>query len=157
MVYVGGVKFNLAVEDIVVPEFCPIMKIRLIPGSGDSAPSLDRIDNRYSYVPGNVAVISNRANTLKSSLDIETLKNIIRYIEMHAEHLPTSVDDLYVPVRAQTDHAGRSAFTPAFFRKCGKRAKRPKTRDQMTSEEIKRYQEWGRKGAQALKDKKITR
>jgi hypothetical protein len=43
--------------------------------------SLDRIDNTKGYVEGNVAVISWRANSLKSNASIADIEAIIRYIE----------------------------------------------------------------------------
>jgi len=65
-----GVPFQLTPADIEVPAVCPILGIPiqrsrelLAPGS----PSLDRIIPTLGYVPGNVAVISQRANTIKNS------------------------------------------------------------------------------------------
>jgi len=63
-----GWDFALSAKDIIVPEFCPILGIRLQVGDGafsDSSPSLDRINPNLGYVPGNVAVISMRANAIK--------------------------------------------------------------------------------------------
>lgn len=60
--------FTITVADVVVPEFCPVLGILLVrqrqharPGS----PTLDRFIPARGYVPGNVAVISFRANSLK--------------------------------------------------------------------------------------------
>lgn len=39
-----------------------------------SSPSLDRIDNRMGYVPGNVWVISWKANRMKSDASMEELR-----------------------------------------------------------------------------------
>ena len=43
--------------------------------------SLDRVDNDKGYVKGNIRVISRKANLLKSSLTLEILENIIKYIK----------------------------------------------------------------------------
>lgn len=63
-----GRPFTIEEKDIAIPEHCPVLGIPLSAvGSGlDSAPSLDRIDSAGGYVPGNVIVISKRANTSKS-------------------------------------------------------------------------------------------
>ncbi len=64
-----GIPFDLASTDIVIPEFCQILGIRLAPiGSPDidARPSIDRLDPSKGYVRGNVAVISNKANRIKS-------------------------------------------------------------------------------------------
>lgn len=81
-----GLEFNLSIEDIIIPEFCPVLGIPLFFSAGkktDNTPSVDRVDNSKGYVKGNVRVISNKANTLKSSMSLEELKKIVQYIEDH--------------------------------------------------------------------------
>jgi hypothetical protein len=63
----SGMECSITIEDIVIPDRCPIDGLPLERGMGDRAPSLDRIDNSRGYVPGNVAVISKLANTIKNS------------------------------------------------------------------------------------------
>lgn len=63
-----GVDFQITIDDIVIPDRCPVLGIKLAPGtkrSLDNAPSIDRLDPRRGYVPGNIHVISHRANRLK--------------------------------------------------------------------------------------------
>lgn len=61
-----GVTFSITVEDIVIPTHCPILGIELsFGGSQENSPSLDKINNSLGYVPGNVQVISYRANRIK--------------------------------------------------------------------------------------------
>lgn len=65
----SGVVCTIAESDIVIPEFCPILGMRLEFGdmdSRDNSPSLDRIKPELGYVPGNVAVISFKANRIKN-------------------------------------------------------------------------------------------
>jgi len=63
----AGLAFNLEESDITVPKVCPILGILLAvePGRTGNTPSLDRMDNAKGYVKGNIAVISDRANSLK--------------------------------------------------------------------------------------------
>lgn len=66
------VDFSIEVEDIVIPDFCPILKnIRLeMSRTGwktDNSPSLDRIIPELGYIKGNIQVISDRANRMKSN------------------------------------------------------------------------------------------
>lgn len=69
-------EFDLDACDIIIPEYCPILSIRLRPGAGkhnDGSPTLDRIDNKRGYVRGNVRVISMRANRLKSNATLDEM------------------------------------------------------------------------------------
>ncbi len=86
----NGLHCTITVDDIVIPEFCPALGIKLEPrvGAGRSnreeigcSPSLDRIDNSKGYVPGNVAVISLRANMIKTDATAAELKAVASYIE----------------------------------------------------------------------------
>ena len=67
--------FNLELPDIVVPEKCPFLEIPLVVNKGlgalPNSPSLDRIIPKLGYVKGNVQVISNKANVMKSSATLE--------------------------------------------------------------------------------------
>ena len=71
-------------EDIVIPKKCPVLGIRLRQWRGyprPSSPSLDRIVPRKGYVPGNVCVISHRANMLKGDATWSELKKLARFME----------------------------------------------------------------------------
>jgi hypothetical protein len=64
----SGRPFTIREEDIVIPKFCPVLDIELIPARGqqwDQSPTLDAMNNEEGYVPGNVWVVSMRANRLK--------------------------------------------------------------------------------------------
>lgn len=84
-----GLEFDLVPEDIIIPEYCPILGIPLQRGvrtrCADS-PSLDRIDNAKGYVRGNIAVISARANTIKNDATIDELKMVVKYCEQALRH-----------------------------------------------------------------------
>lgn len=78
-----GTEFTISKEDVAIPDICPILGLKLTKGDGylPNAMSLDRIDNNRGYIPGNVRVISRKANLLKSSLTLDVLENIIKYIK----------------------------------------------------------------------------
>lgn len=72
-----GFEFNLTETDLVIPDVCPVLGLVLKVSTGNAkpnSPALDRIDNTKGYVKGNVRVISNRANSLKSDATKEELK-----------------------------------------------------------------------------------
>lgn len=65
----NGLKFSITKSDVQMPERCPILGVKLTPGTKkykEWAPSLDRIDSAKGYIPGNVRVISYRANRIKN-------------------------------------------------------------------------------------------
>lgn len=64
-----GLPFSITRNDIDIPDICPALGIPLFTrdGSGtcDNSASLDRIIPSLGYVPGNVIVISMKANAIK--------------------------------------------------------------------------------------------
>jgi len=57
----NNIEFNITKEDIVIPEFCPLLEIPIFLGTRENyrnSPSLDRIDITKGYIKGNVGVIS---------------------------------------------------------------------------------------------------
>lgn len=71
-----GLEFTITHEDVVIPQVCPILKRPIYVGGGEWAPELDRADNSKGYVPGNVVVISRRANRIKNNSTLQELKQI---------------------------------------------------------------------------------
>ncbi len=64
-----GIEFSLVPADVFVPEYCPVLGLKLERGIWrvqDASPTIDRLDSSKGYVRGNVAVISHRANSIKS-------------------------------------------------------------------------------------------
>jgi hypothetical protein len=82
-----GVPFALTPEDVTMPEVCPVFGTAWEWGVGVKgwrnmrAPSLDRIDPALGYVPGNVVVISMRANHLKSNGSLGELRAVVEWME----------------------------------------------------------------------------
>ena len=85
----AGIEFSITVDDFEVPSHCPILGIELVGKYGlgkgnharENSPSLDRIDPSLGYVPGNVVVVSWRANRIKSDATLEELRQIVRFYD----------------------------------------------------------------------------
>lgn len=78
-----GITATITEEDVRIPDFCPILGIKLCPGDKwdcSTSPSLDRIIPERGYVPGNIAVISHRANQLKGEGTAEEHRKIADWI-----------------------------------------------------------------------------
>jgi hypothetical protein len=79
-----GLEFNLTIEDIIIPEVCPVLGIPIIRDLSklnENSPTLDRVDNTKGYVKGNVCIISHRANVIKSYGSLEEHQKVIDYIK----------------------------------------------------------------------------
>lgn len=79
-----GYPFTLELSDIIIPEFCPILGVRLVPGNRKGprpdAPSLDKITPELGYVPGNIQVISHKANSMKHNASREELISFAEWV-----------------------------------------------------------------------------
>lgn len=71
-------------EDIVIPSHCPVLGT-MLERSGmnnrDSSPSLDCVIPSLGYVPGNIAVISYRANRIKNDATAEEVLRVYKYMK----------------------------------------------------------------------------
>ena len=71
-----GLEHSLTVDDIEIPDFCPVLGIKLEVGDRKNhynAPSIDRIDNTKGYTKDNIMIISVKANILKKDATIDEL------------------------------------------------------------------------------------
>jgi hypothetical protein len=75
--------FNIVLDDIIVPERCPILGIPLVVSEtmSDCSPSLDRIIPSVGYVKGNIQVISAKANTIKSNDSLDELEKVYLWMK----------------------------------------------------------------------------
>jgi len=73
-----SISFSLPRNSVFVPPSCPALGIPLEVRScrTASSPSLDRIVPHQGYVPGNVRVISDRANRLKGDRTLAELRQL---------------------------------------------------------------------------------
>jgi len=77
--------FSITEDDIVIGVKCPVMGVPYKTGKNHipdaKAPSLDRIDPKKGYVPGNVVVISRMANTIKHDATFEQIGKVYRWLK----------------------------------------------------------------------------
>jgi hypothetical protein len=81
-----GLPFTITEHDIVVPAVCPVLGLPLVShrtgkGFQSNSPTLDRICPVKGYIPGNVRVISFRANLLKNDADPSELRAVLADLE----------------------------------------------------------------------------
>jgi hypothetical protein len=128
-----GLPFALAKNSIAVPLTCPAlgMPIQFRGRRSACSPSLDRIVPERGYVPGNVRVVSDRANRLKGRRSLKELQRLSRSgpPELRADYamIATYVEreQLLQEVRTKALRGGRqgeewakiAAFLDRVFRK----------------------------------------
>lgn len=80
------IAFTITEADIHIPQTCPILGIPLKANRGRwgmDSPSLDRVDVGKGYIPGNVRVVSFKANKFKSDHTIDEIMALARYVSEH--------------------------------------------------------------------------
>lgn len=71
-----GIPFDITLDDIDIPSHCPLLGIPLFTGKGaccDNSPTLDKLVPSLGYVKGNVIVISDKANRIKSNATLDEI------------------------------------------------------------------------------------
>lgn len=98
----AGLPFNLTIDDIVVPDICPISQERLQINTGrgpaPNSPTLDRLIPELGYVVGNVAVISAGANSSKGNKDVKYFERMVDYMKGSDDPrrpAPSLMEDLF--------------------------------------------------------------
>lgn len=80
-----GIEFSITIDDVgLPPSHCPVLGtpmkwLKCGQGKGHSSPSLDRIDPKRGYVPGNVIWISSRANRIKYDATPDELRRVATF------------------------------------------------------------------------------
>lgn len=80
-------EFSISEIDFtVLPTHCPVFGIELSylnSQQENNSATLDRVNNARGYVPGNVIIVSWRANNLKSDATIDELRAIVSFYDKH--------------------------------------------------------------------------
>lgn len=75
-----GIPFDITVDDIHIPDNCPLLGVpmfRSIGSIGRNSPTIDRIIPELGYTKGNIWVISSRANLIKNDSTLEELELLV--------------------------------------------------------------------------------
>lgn len=103
----GKWEFTIEKKDIVWNTICPILGIEidwLAEIRQENSPSLDRIDSTKGYIPGNVELISWRANRIKNDGSLEEHMKIVEHMKKDVPNgcpfaqaaRPNTYEDIYV-------------------------------------------------------------
>ena len=85
-----GCPYTITHLDIYIPDRCPVLGTPLEIGEGSlgpTSPSLDKIVPSLGYVPGNIAVISHRANVIKQNATSEELFAVARWLKAEEDRV----------------------------------------------------------------------
>lgn len=77
-------EFTVQMSDIEWPTHCPILGLELdwfAESAQENSPSYDRIDHTKGYTPGNVAIMSWRANRIKNDGTAEEHRKIADWLD----------------------------------------------------------------------------
>lgn len=83
-----GLEFTIEEEDIEIPEYCPLLGVKIEVGTRDNyeySPSLDRKDPTKGYTKDNIWVISKKANSMKNSATLKEIKTFYKNLIKHLE------------------------------------------------------------------------
>lgn len=79
-----GIPFSITIDDIIIPETCPLLGIPLV-STNDKRdprnPSLDQKVPGKGYTPDNIWVISSRANALKWDASLQELELLVENLK----------------------------------------------------------------------------
>jgi hypothetical protein len=82
----AGIPFDIVVTDLAWPTHCPALGIELDyslgtkgSGSRSNSPSLDRVIPSLGYVKGNVIVVSQLANAIKTNATVEQIERVAAF------------------------------------------------------------------------------
>lgn len=77
-----GIPFTIKQTDVVVPTHCAVLGIPLDCRDRNHTPSIDEVVQGKGYTPGNIAVISGKANRIKSDATLKELQAIELYVRL---------------------------------------------------------------------------
>jgi hypothetical protein len=96
-----GISFDISLDYLaaLAPDYCPIFGTPLLWGPGskrrpgkaeDDSPSIDRIIPEKGYMKGNVAIISTRANRIKSNATCKELYKVADWLHAQEKEINRS-------------------------------------------------------------------
>lgn len=79
-------EFSITMNDIEWNSHCPVLGVELdwfAEVRSENSPSLDRIDTQKGYIPGNVQIVSWRANRIKNDGTADEHRLIAEYLDKY--------------------------------------------------------------------------
>lgn len=79
-----NIEFNLEVSDFNLPKCCPVLGVELSWGTRnqhDYSPSVDRLDPSKGYIKGNINIISEKANRIKSNASSKEIRKVADWMD----------------------------------------------------------------------------
>lgn len=64
----------------ITPLRCPVFGFEFMRGDTMRSPSIDRIEPHLGYAPGNIQIISNKANLMKNGASSDELKQFAKWV-----------------------------------------------------------------------------
>lgn len=88
-----GVAFNLTIDDLVLPEKCPVFGTEMYWSDKitDDTPSLDRLVPSMGYVKGNVTFMSYKANRMKNNGTLQELEMLVTWLRATHDKVNTTL------------------------------------------------------------------
>lgn len=86
------VPFTITKEDIIIPDICPVLGIKLESGTKEDklkSPSLDKVIPEIGYIKNNIMVISFKANWIKNFGTADEHEKVAQYIR---ENSPQQIE-----------------------------------------------------------------
>jgi len=77
-----NIEFDISIDDIIMPNRCPILGVKLIKseiGAKANSATIDRINPNKGYTKENIIVISHLANRMKSNANHEQIEKLYRW------------------------------------------------------------------------------
>lgn len=78
-----GIPFSITPADIIIPAVCPVFGTKMkfnCRAHRQTSPSLDKVTPHLGYIPGNVRVISFKANAIKGRSNASELLRVAAYV-----------------------------------------------------------------------------
>lgn len=81
---IKGIPFSITIDDIIIPETCPLLGIPLVSTNNKRDPRNPSLDQKVpgkGYTPDNIWVISSRANALKWDASLQELELLVENLK----------------------------------------------------------------------------
>lgn len=76
-----NIEFTIDLEDIIIPDQCPVLGVPFEYGNHALTYSIDRINPNKGYVKENIIIISNKANMMKSNASFEEIEKLYLWLK----------------------------------------------------------------------------